>query len=415
MNANKYINADLIRHSLCNTAQITFEVTDSCNLSCEYCAYGKLYSDYDQRENKMMPIKFATNIIDYMIELWESNHNSFNDNLHISFYGGEPTLNMNFIEKIVDYIKSRHIKKHCTFNMTTNGILLDRYMDYFVANDFVLLISLDGNKDANAYRKRNDGTESFEKVISNIDKLQKQYPDYFKNKVNFNSVLHNKNSIDSIYSFIKGRYDKIPHIGDVNDIGIREEMKDHFLHIYRNSYESFAGNDDYGMIEKDMFLKSPTYHSATLFLMNNSDFKYDNYNELLYGKKRKKIIPSGTCIPFSKKIFVTVNGKILPCERIGHQFYLGTVDDNGVNLDFEAISVKYNEYYSKIELKCKKCKNYKNCIQCIFNLENIDKQDCVCNGFMDDETYKQYVNTQLLFFAKHPEAYSEIMKNVNYK
>lgn len=289
MNANKYINADLIRHSLCNTAQITFEVTDSCNLSCEYCAYGKLYSDYDQRENKMMPIKFATNIIDYMIELWESNHNSFNDNLHISFYGGEPTLNMNFIEKIVDYIKSRHIKKHCTFNMTTNGILLDRYMDYFVANDFVLLISLDGNKDANAYRKRNDGTESFEKVISNIDKLQKQYPDYFKNKVNFNSVLHNKNSIDSIYSFIKGRYDKIPHIGDVNDIGIREEMKDHFLHIYRNSYESFAGNDDYGMIEKDMFLKSPTYHSATLFLMNNSDFKYDNYNELLYGKKRKKL------------------------------------------------------------------------------------------------------------------------------
>ncbi|MBQ8959313.1 MAG: hypothetical protein IJ057_13575 [Bacteroidales bacterium] len=32
---------------MANTPQITFEVTDACNLCCEYCAYGKLYAGYD--------------------------------------------------------------------------------------------------------------------------------------------------------------------------------------------------------------------------------------------------------------------------------------------------------------------------------------------------------------------------------
>lgn len=36
-----------------------------------------------------------------------------------------------------------------------------------------------------------------------------------------------------------------------------------------------------------------------------------------------KTIPTGTCIPLVKRMFVTVTGKILPCERIGQQFALG--------------------------------------------------------------------------------------------
>ncbi len=42
----------MIKNSLANTPQITFEVTDLCNLDCVYCGYGKLYSDHDERTNK---------------------------------------------------------------------------------------------------------------------------------------------------------------------------------------------------------------------------------------------------------------------------------------------------------------------------------------------------------------------------
>ncbi len=406
MQYTQYLNAKHIKSALANTPQLTFEVTDACNLRCEYCAYGKLYSDYDVRGNKMLSVKTAERFIDYMATLWNSpNNRSVNNNLYISFYGGEPLLNMPFIREIVDYTRQKRLKKSCAYNMTTNAMLLDCYMDFLVENDFSLLISLDGDKTGDSYRIKADGKESFEQVTANIEKLRLTYPYYFKKKVNFNSVLHNRNSIDSIRTFIKGHYQKIPRISDINNTGIREDMRDEFMQMYRNSYENLLQNENYGEIEKEMFLSSPTYHSATIFLMQNSEFKYENYNELLYGKTEKQsFIPSGTCIPFSRKVFITVNGKVLPCERIGQQYSVGSIDENGVDIDFEGIAQKYNEYYSKIESQCKACKNYKNCIQCIFNLNGINRSKCVCEGFMDDKQYKQYIQSQLSFFARHPDA-----------
>lgn len=412
-----YITAEQIKSALANTPQITFEVTDACNLRCEYCAYGKLYADYDKREDKILPTKTAKLFIDYMAALWASPENhSIHNNLYVSFYGGEPLLNMPFIEEIVSYLNTGDHAKCITYSMTTNAMLLDRYMDFLVENDFGLLISLDGNAKNDSYRVKADGKPSFEQVTSNIDKLRASYPEYFAKKVNFNAVLHNRNSVDSIRGFIKEHYAKTPRIGDINDTGIRDDMKEEFKRMYRNSYESLLQNENYDEIEKEMFLSSPTYHSATIFLMQNSPFKYENYNELLFGKNENMTFcPTGTCIPFSRKVFITVNGKILPCERIGHQYNVGHIDANGVMLDFEAIANKYNTYYSCLEKKCRSCKNQRNCIQCMFNLNGLEKGECECNGFMDEKKFERYRQTQLAFFARHPDAYSEIMKNVIYK
>lgn len=97
-----YLTANQIITALANTPQITFEVTDVCNLRCEYCAYGKLYSDYDKREGKMLSIETAKSFIDYMATLWASPENhSIHNNVYVSFYGGEPLLNMPFIKEIV--------------------------------------------------------------------------------------------------------------------------------------------------------------------------------------------------------------------------------------------------------------------------------------------------------------------------
>lgn len=285
-----YLTAGQIKSALANTPQITFEVTDACNLRCEYCAYGKLYADYDKREDKMLSVEAAKRFIDYMAALWASPENrSIYNNVYIGFYGGEPLLNMPFIKEIVGYLKLGGHAKHFSYNMTTNAMLLDRCMDFFIENDFSLLISLDGNAENDSYRIKTDGKPSFEQVTANIDKLRTNYPDYFAKKVNFNAVLHNRNSVNSIRGFVKERYGKMPRIGDINDTGIRDDMKEEFMRMYRNSYESLLQNENYDEIEKEMFLSSPTYHSATVFLMQNSPFKYENYNELLYGKNENEV------------------------------------------------------------------------------------------------------------------------------
>ncbi len=97
---------------------------------------------------------------------------------------------------IVDYVgRQGEMGKKFFFNMTTNAMLLDRYVDYLAEHEFRLLISLDGDKEGQGYRVDANGNNSFDRVISNIKLLQTKYPEYFDKFVMFNSVLHNKNSV----------------------------------------------------------------------------------------------------------------------------------------------------------------------------------------------------------------------------
>lgn len=412
------ITSEDIRWSLSNSPQLTFEITDACNLKCEYCGYGKFYSDYDERKSTRLSPQRAKVLLDYLSSLWKSELNvSHNQNVYISFYGGEPLMNVPFIKEIISYIEELDCpSRSFTFNMTTNGILLDRYIDYLVEKDVQLLISLDGDRYNTSYRVDHRGVNAFDRIVKNVDLVRARYPDYFEKSVNFNAVLHNRNSVESIYEFFQARYGKVPSIGELNNSGIRPEMREEFNRTYQSSAESLMQSEHYSEIERGMFLKSPTYHSATLFLMQYSEHAYRDYNELLFGKAKQDeelTIPTGTCLPFSKKIFVTVNGKILPCERIGHQFALGHVDDLGVHLDFEAIADRYNGYYRKMKPQCSACHNRKACSQCVFNLGGIDGLKAPrCLGFMSKQDVEHYRGAQLQFFQENPEAYHKIMTEV---
>jgi len=412
------ITSEDVRWSLSNSPQLTFEITDACNLKCEYCGYGKFYSDYDERKSTRLSPQRAKVLLDYLSSLWKSELNvSHNQNVYISFYGGEPLMNVPFIKEIISYIEELDCpSRSFTFNMTTNGILLDRYIDYLVEKDVQLLISLDGDRYNTSYRVDHRGVNAFDRIVKNVDLVRARYPDYFEKSVNFNAVLHNRNSVESIYEFFQARYGKVPSIGELNNSGIRPEMREEFNRTYQSSTESLMQSEHYSEIERGMFLKSPTYHSATLFLMQYSEHAYRDYNELLFGKAKQDeelTIPTGTCLPFSKKIFVTVNGKILPCERIGHQFALGHVDDLGVHLDFEAIADRYNGYYGKMKPQCSACHNRKACSQCVFNLGGIDGLKAPrCLGFMSKQDVEHYRGAQLQFFQENPEAYHKIMTEV---
>ncbi|MDR0436815.1 MAG: radical SAM peptide maturase [Bacteroidales bacterium] len=409
-----FVTKNDILNRLVNLQQITFEVTDACNLKCEYCGYGEFYSDYDKRENTNLPIEKAYAILDYLIELWQSEMNkSAKKNVYISFYGGEPLLNVNFIEKVIDYINQKQIlNRFFSYSMTTNAMLLGKYMDFVAKHNFGLLISLDGDEESQSYRVDHAGKNSFEKVMQNIKLLQKTYPDYFDKMVNFNAVLHNRSTYEKTYRFIKNEFGKMPNITELNNMGIRDDMKEAFMATYRNTYESLMQSEHYDEIEKDLFLKSGSYRTVTTFLHQYSPFVFRDYNELLYGKPEEYKIPTGTCLPFGKRMFVTVSGKILPCERIGHQFAMGQItDDNVVQLDLEQIAEKHNAYLNKVCNQCKTCKIARACIQCIYNLENLDGKP-VCKGYTNQEEFEQYVASQMAFLEQHPEDYYRIMEEV---
>lgn len=148
-----------IESELANLNQLLIEVTDECNLSCKYCSYGDLYSNQDERNRGKQEFNNVKILIDYLISLWKSYRNiSFNNTINIGFFGGEPLVNMILIEKIINYLNAVKIKGITfVYNLTTNAILLPKYMNYLVENDVHLLISIDGSKQNNIYRVKRKG------------------------------------------------------------------------------------------------------------------------------------------------------------------------------------------------------------------------------------------------------------------
>lgn len=280
-------------------------------------------------------------------------------------------------------------------------------MDFLVENEFNLLISLDGNESNNNYRVFKNGKPAFPAIKKNVEALRSKYPDYFNRKVNFNAVLHNKNSVSEVYNYFKQHFGKIPRIAALNSFGIREDQKEAFWKTYSNLDESLYKNEDYSLIQREMFIKLPNIQGVSEFIHMNNDFCFNNYNEMLYSSDNKARLPTGTCNPFSKKIFVTANGKILPCERISHEYVLGTVDENGVNIDLEYITGKYNQWYEKIFSQCLACYQSENCVQCIFYLD-LSSDHTTCNGFMNREDYAKYISSHVDFLENTPSMYSKI-------
>lgn len=406
-------NTKMLNDSLSNIPQVVFEVTDGCNLQCKYCGYGEFYEDYDARQCKMLEVDKALMLLNYLNKLWMSNGNqSAIRNVYISFYGGEPLMNMPFIRQIVEYTNNfNNPFRSFKFSMTTNAMLLDKNMDYLVANNFSLLISLDGNAFNHSYRVDANGKPSFNRVIENIDKLKENYPIFFDEKVNFNTVLHNRNTIDEIYTYINGRYNKVPNISELSSTGIRAEKTEEFLKTYRNSHESLHESKNCEKIERDMFLRTASSQSFSTFIRQYSGMVFKGYKDLLFDKSNVPRLPTGTCKPFGKKIFITVNGKILPCERIGHQFALGEIDYDGVNLNFEKIAQRYNGYYDKVKNQCSNCHNVNACVQCIFNLEDLEGKP-TCHGYMSAEQFEQYCQQNMEYMRQFPGDYYKVLREV---
>jgi uncharacterized protein len=401
-----------IKWQLANLKSLVFEVTDACNLKCKYCAYGEFYVDYDERTNRQMTFETAKAILDYLIDLWNSPLNSsLKRKLTFGFYGGEPLLSINLIKEIISYIENNVPASIIPqYNMTSNAMLLDRHMDYLVQKDFQLLISLDGNEQNHSYRVTHDGINSFRRVYKNVNLLRKKHPVFFVKNVNFNSVLHNRNSVKDIFNFINTEFDKMPMIGELNSNGISPDKVDEYNLTYKDKREDLHQSENYNQLAEKVRLNNPDFESAVKFAQRHSGNFFKNYSDLFRKdvSKRKGYLPTGTCIPFERKLFLTVRGKILPCERIGQEYDMGRIIDNKVEIDFDFIAQKYNNYFEKLKPQCNHC--YTSvCSQCIFNLPDLEGKP-ICMGSQNLKLFNQYISNNLSFFEQNSKTFKESLK-----
>ena len=403
-----------IIYNLVHLKQLIFEVTDACNLRCKYCGYADLYEGYDERENLKFPFLHAKLIIDYLYAYWKKAfYQGIRRPVLISFYGGEPLLNMPFVQQVIAYIESLPESGILfRYGMTTNAMLLDRHMDFLVAKDFQLLISLDGDDQGQSYRVDLAGKNSFQRVYSNIQFLRERHPVYFDTNVNFNSVLHNRNNVEMIYGFIKRHLGKEPMLSPLNSSGVRKEKREEFEKTYRSLSDSIGQSSNCEILEKEMFIRGP--HAALLmdYIRKYSGNVYRNYSQLLLDSDNLWYNHTGKCLPFSKKMFVTVKGKILQCEKIHHEYALGYVDDNGVTMDLEQAAMQYNGYVKKYQRQCQNCSVRCHCGQCVFLLDDTGKENAKCNAYSTKRNLEEWRSVALNYLEKYPDFYRRILQEV---
>jgi uncharacterized protein len=406
------LDESMVKDSIIQTKQIVFEVTRSCNLKCSYCVQGELYESSDKKNNKNINTHYAINLLKYILDLKQKNKIN---TLTISFYGGEPLLNVNFIEQIVKVAHNLGTEKEIDiiYAMTTNATLIHKHIHFLVKNKFRLLISLDGNEYNQSYRFfRKNKKNSFQKVTENLDMIQRDYPEYFDTHVSFNAVLHNRNSAKDIYEFIYNRYHKIPAISELTLENIKLDEKylhDKMFHDKKKSIEKYQKEESCLIPHEEL----PLYHQLIDFLKYYSvNFYISNLMHLMHGEK--KYFPTNTCLPFSKKMFLTNCHTLLPCEKINYKYSMGKVNQN-VKIDISKITQQFNFYYEHLQKVCQYCYVYRFCGLCMFRIKNLNKLDTekfVCDNFHNQKDFQIKLHRIFSFLEKYPNDFFEILENV---
>lgn len=407
-----YITSKDIYTQLANIKHLGFEVTDSCNLKCTYCIYGEFYDNHDDRSNKRIDVQKAKLLIDFLVKKINSPANvSLVNEVFISFYGGEPLLNIDFVKEIVRYtqqLQNHHLK--IRYMMTTNAIYLKKYFSFLFEFDFVLTISLDGSEDNDIHRKFPNGKSSFRIVYKTLKYIQENYPDYFKNNILFNSVIHDLNNKQDVFSFFYHEFDKTPNFSSINPIGVKSGLEKDFDQLIRPKPSTKDEKLEAKMAQV-LDLDSDQLNQLQNFIFHYCGNVFDNYNQLLTKSECVEYLPTATCIPFSRRLFMTVNNKIYPCERIGHQFALGEVMDDEVKIDCEIIAEKYNVYYDSVRKECVGCYHKRYCTQCMFDIKGLGKIP-VCGQKGNKQMFNEFIQKNMNILTRQPKLYKRIMEEI---
>lgn len=155
---------------------ITFNVTDDCNLACKYCYFTH------KTNKRVMTFDIAKKAIDAILENPDFLEE---DGVVWDFIGGEPTLELDLIDKICDYILTRmyelnHKWLYCyKFFLGSNGLLYSSpKMQKLIkkhGDNIQVGITLDGSKEKHDLsRVKKDGSGSYDDIVSQIPLWQKQ-------------------------------------------------------------------------------------------------------------------------------------------------------------------------------------------------------------------------------------------------
>ena len=343
-------------------SSITLQLTQECNFRCSYCPYTSNTGSQRVHSKEKMSLETLKKAIDFL-----EKHSCDSKNINIGFYGGEPLIEYKMIQETISYAEKKFILKNLSFNMTTNGSLLTRdKIEYFSKHNIDITISLDGIKEINdknrVFALSKKGT--FDCVMKNLKVIMDDFKD-FASHVLINMVVDPSNDLDLIEKIFKiegiGKkiYVRVSFLDD-EDKEDKTEVSENYLSKLR--YQMF--------VEYVKFIRGETSNKegvAKQIVMES----LHKLNDIASGNEiKKKEMHGGICKPGYTKMFVDVEGRILPCEKVGEK--ICGIEIGSIDQGFFLQNVKNLLNIGKpMEDTCKSCWCFHSCQVCAKESNNL--------------------------------------------
>lgn len=344
--------------------------SSKCNLKCKYCFYHSISDARDIKDYGFLE-EDTLKVIIQKASLYCNGGNCI-----IGFQGGEPLLiGLNFYKKLIEYVNEFSNKTTFSFSLQTNGTLItDEWAIFFKENNFLIGISLDGNKyihNLNRISYKNE--ETFNKVIKGISLLKKYNVDFNILTV-VTSALCKK--VESVYSFFKKNdFRYLQFIPCLEPLENKNLSLSEFS-ITKDEYKSFLINL-FNLWYKDALENN--YISIRMF---------DNILGLFFNQNYEACDMKGVC---SCQHIIESDGSVYPCDFYTYETYkIGNIlTDSFDNMHMHDTTIKFLKDSTKINDKCQSCKYYSICRNgCRRHRENQDNSlNYFCESYYDFYSY----------------------------
>lgn len=173
---------------------LTIAPTLDCNFRCSYC----------YEKNKYKNIVMTNDTAHSIVEFVAARANTLSE-LLITWYGGEPLLALNVVEKISNELRDICEKNNIAFDFTivTNGFLLTKKNAERLQRIGIktVQITLDGTEEKhNEKRPLKNGGATFKTIINNLVEVTKYFDEIY---IRVNCDEENMDDYKNLYFYIK--------------------------------------------------------------------------------------------------------------------------------------------------------------------------------------------------------------------
>ena len=308
--------------------------TSGCNLGCRYC-----YSEASPKKKSFLDFNKGKVGIDFIFENAKKRNEK---KVYFSFLGGgEPLVAVDLDCSLVDYIKEREIKDgiKASISICTNGTIFNEKVCNLLRLSNRIQFSFDGtSKVQNLHRPFANGESTFYTVITNIQRIQKDFPHL---SVSIRTTVSNY-SVDKMPDFVEF----------LSEIGVKHVAFEPLIVTGRA-----LSNTSLSMPDLSLFAK---FFIEAQKVGNEKNVDVSCSASAIYRKV-------SFCGATYNNFVITPDGLISTCvevsssdDPLANKYIIGNIDNDKVNINEDNIQ-RIRDFDQINRVECQNCIAEKSC------------------------------------------------------